>query len=321
MIGIDVGARRCHICERHPDQAHNEWSATPAQTIDYIQRATPTTVVLELTGYYGIPIAEAAADAGHTVLIAHDTDSAALRQLLRRRHKNDRLDAALLADLAELAEREPILTQRHLTPYTEIRPLLRVRRYAHAWRALTAIRARLRQRKRHPHTEPLLELEQELTRQLEHYAERTIAEVPPHVLELLTSIPGVTPRLAALLYATIGDIHRFRSTAAVVSYCGVAPKHQATSGTTSKRPRRHRYAVLLTTNLHMYALRVASAPDKYGRIGRTYQRVYQRAGGRSALHAVKRHLIRITAGVLRSQLPYDDEYPARARDAQQVTSA
>ncbi len=317
MIGIDIGVRRCHVCDR---RTGDQFSAPSDRVCHYLSTTEPTTVVLEMTGYYGLPIAEAALRAGHHVLIAHDTDAASLRTLLRRQHKNDRLDAQLLADLAELALREPLLTQRHLTPYEELRPLITIRRYAHAWRTLTELRSRIRQRNRHPHTEPLPELEQHLTSLIEDYQTRTINAVPHQQMELLRSIPGITPPLAALLYATIGDVNRFRNTNAVVSYCGVAPKHRPSSGETARKPRRHRYAVLLTTHLHMYALRVAAHPDDYGRIGKTYVRVKARTDGRRALHAVKRHLIRIVAGVLRSQKPYDDDYPS-SRAADQQASA
>ncbi len=296
MIGIDVGARRCHWY----DTSDNTTAAlTTDQTITRLTTMPPTTVVLELTGPYGRRIAEIAYQAGHTVLIAHDTDSAALRTLLRNRRKTDRLDARLLAHLAQLELPGP---NPHLTPYDRIRPLLAARALAHQWRYLVELRAAIRNRNKNPLTEPI-PIEDTLTQLIEHYKQRTIETVPTPTLQLLTSIPGVTPPLAALIYVTLGDITRFHNRDAAVSYAGVAPRHTPLSGATAQRPRRYRYAKLLTSHLHMYALRVAQHPDQFDRIGDTYVRVRKRTDGRRALHAVKRHLIRIVYGVLRSFKP------------------
>jgi transposase len=309
MIGIDVGARKAHVYDTDTGE-HLTLLAT--QLEQYLTQLAPTVVVLELTGAYGRAVAELAHRAGHTVYLAHDTDSHALRRLLRSPRKSDRLDARLLARLAELSPHLP--GPPHLTPYTNIRPLLEVRRLAHTWRYLIRLRAAIRTRNRTPDTEPL-PLEEQLTELIEQYQQRTIAAVPEETLRLLTSIPGVSPALAALLYATLGDINRFTRDRAV-SYAGVAPRHAPTSGqSTGKIKRRHRYATLLHAHLHTYALRVAANPARYDRIGDTYRRVRTRSDGKRALHAVKRHLIRIVYGVLKSGQPY------RARDAQQVTSA
>jgi len=305
MIGIDVGARKCHIYDA---VSGTELVLTTAETIAYLETQAPTRVVLELTGAYGRVIAEHAHCHGHEVWLAHDTDASALRTLLRTTRKSDKLDAKMLAKLAELPESlaAPV---PYLTPYTEIRPLLAARKLAHTWRYLTELRAAIRTRNRLPDAEPI-PLEEPITMLIEQYKQRTIEAVPPKTLELLTTIPGVSPGLAALIYVTLGDITRFRNRDAIVSYAGVAPRHAPRSGNATGRPRRHRFAVLLSSHLHTYALRVAKNPDQYDRLGETYTRVKQRADGRRALHATKRHLIRLAAGVLRSGKPY--EY-ARAR--------
>ncbi len=297
IIGIDVGARRCHVATDDTVTA-----LTTDQTLELLTTTPPTTVVLELTGAYGRRIAEHAYQAGHTVLIAHHTDERAVRHLLRSSRKTDRLDARYLRRLAELAAHLPG-PNPHLTPYTELRPILITRKLAHTWRYLIQLRAAIRTRNRVPDAEPI-PLEEHLSALITEYERRTIAAVPPDILTLLTSIPGVTPPLAALLYATLGDITRFRNRDAVVSYAGVAPRHTPTSGATAGRPRRHRHAALLTTHLHMYALRVAAQPHHFDRIGETYRRVRARADGKRALHAAKRHLIRIVAGVLTTGQPY-----------------
>ncbi|GBD17868.1 hypothetical protein HRbin27_00354 [bacterium HR27] len=303
MIGIDVGARRCHW---HDTTTETTEALTTEETIAKLTMLAPTTIVLELTGPYGRRIAEIAYQAGHTVLIAHDTDSAALRTLLRNRRKTDKLDARLLAQLAQLELPGP---NPHLTPYEHIRPLLEARALAHQWRYLVQLRTAIRTRNKNPLTEPI-PLEKPLTELIEHYKRRTIETVPPTTLQLLTSIPGVSPTLAALLYVQLGDIHRFRNRDAAVSYAGVAPRHTPLSGNTRQRPRRYRHAKLLITHLHMYALHVAREPDQFDAIGQTYVRIRNRAGARRALHAVKRHLIRIVYGVLKSGQPYSSSRAA-----------
>lgn len=312
MIGIDVGARKCHIYDA---VSGTELVLTTPETIAYLETQEPTRVVLELTGAYGRVIAEHAHRHGHEVWLAHDTDASALRTLLRTTRKSDKLDAKMLAKLAELPETlaAPV---PYLTPYSEIRPLLAARKLAHTWRYLTELRAAIRTRNRLPDAEPI-PLEDQLTILIEEYKRRTIAAVPGDTLQLLTSIPGVSPSLAALIYVTIGDVTRFRNRDAIVSYAGVAPRHAPRSGNATGRPRRHRFARLLSSHLHTYALRVAKDPDQYDRLGETYRRVKQRADGRRAIHATKRHLIRLAAGVLKSGKPY--EY-ARARPDQAASA-
>jgi transposase len=305
IIGIDVGARRCHVATEQ-DVA----SLTTEQTLQLLATTPPATIVLELTGAYGRLLAEHAYQAGHTVLIAHDTDERAVRHLLRSQRKTDRLDARYLRHLAALAPALPG-PHPHLTPYEELRPLIQVRTQAHTWRYLVELRAAIKTRNRVPLTEPLPLIEP-IDQLIEQYAQRTIDAVPPTIMTLLQSIPGVTPALAALLYATLGDASRFRSRDGAVSYAGVAPRHAPQSSTITGRKRRYRHAKLLATHLHMYALKVARNPHRYGRIGATYQRVRHRTDGPRALHAVKRHLIRITVGVLRSGTPHNPTHTSRA---------
>jgi len=102
IIGIDVGARRCHVATEQ-DVA----SLTTEQTLQLLATTPPATIVLELTGAYGRLIAEHAYQAGHTVLIAHDTDERAVRHLLRSQRKTDRIDARYLRHLALLAPALP----------------------------------------------------------------------------------------------------------------------------------------------------------------------------------------------------------------------
>lgn len=302
MIGVDVGARKLHI------STGSETTSIPIDQAEAYFNRPPTTVVIEPTGAYGIAVAEIAYRAGHHVLLLTDTDTWAYRRLLRQDRKTDKLDAKMLQKLAELAAQAPQLLEHVLTPYEALRPLLAARRAAYTARKLTTVAAALTNRL-HQHPDPQLNaLVKQLRDLAETYKQQTIQLTPPHVITILTTIPGVTPMLAALLWTYLGNTSRFKTADQAVSYVGLAPRHLPTSGTTTSRPRKRRTAQLLAPYLHMYAMRVAAKPTAYGRFGKTYTRLKPK-GGRIAMAAVKRKLIRVAFTLLRTGQLYREEEP------------
>ncbi|GBD22266.1 hypothetical protein HRbin28_02745 [bacterium HR28] len=300
MIGIDVGAHTLHI---HDTDTGEVIKLPTPQAETYLRTKPPTTIVLEPTGHYGLAIAELAYLAGHQVLLATDNDTWALRRVVRRAHKTDRLDATMLSSLAQLANTAPDIVKHALTPYANVRPLFLARRSAYTARKLVTLAAAIQNRLRqHPDPE-LQELARTLKKLAEHYQQQTIEATPPDVIARLTTIPGVSAPLAALLWTYLGNAERFSSPNHAVSYVGLAPRNFPTSGATTRPPTRRRTAALLATHLHMYALRVAANPHKYDRFGQTYLRLRTK-GGRIALHAVKRQLVRVAFALLRNKETY-----------------
>ncbi len=64
-----------------------------------------------------------------------------------------------------------------------------------------------------------------------------IAATPPALLELLTTIPGIGQKTAAVLVAEIGDMSRFSSAEKLVAYAGLDPRVRQ-SGTSLHRNTR-----------------------------------------------------------------------------------
>jgi transposase len=318
IIGIDVGKQTCHLAHTRDGKEIAQLTAPHEQAAAEALRLAgnaPALIALELTGSLALPIIHTleASGANLDIRIANHTDSFALRQLLRHRRKTDSLDARLICKLAALSTHPDTapLTAAHLTPWPAMRAAILGRANVRHLQALTRHSTRLKLQRQAAHTpEARANLSNLLaaTNAAIKAANSQLLIDAAHspTAQLLTTIPGVKLRLAALLEAAIGDVHRFPTPDHLVKYCGVVPPHRPASGASTGHPIRHRSITLLHTDLHMFGLRVASDPPKHGPIGATYQRVRasHNGNGRIAGWAAKRQLIRICWGVLTSGQPY-----------------
>jgi len=123
---------------------------------------------------------------------------------------------------------------------------------------------------------------------------------------LLTSIPGIGDKTAAILLGELPDIALFRSVKQVTAFAGLTPK-QLQSGKTnrtggiyklgSRRLRTALYFPALTGKIHNPILRQMAA--RLAERGLT---------GMSAIAALMRKLLQLVYGVLKSERPFDPDY-------------
>ena len=321
VVAIDIGQEKCHVAYMPPGGKPFISEHPAAETAAAVRAALAEgggLVVVEHTGGLEVPLLLALeADPALEILIAQHTDSAALRRLLKRPRKTDRLDADLLARLVALSLNPEAahIVGDHLRPWPQMRSAIVTRPKVRHLERLVSDRARLKLRKqRRPepeHQAALAELIATYDRMIEA-ATAALVTQPGPAESLLATLPGVSPRRAAVLAATIGEIDRFPTSDHLVRYVGLRPPLPSISGgKTISRPKIARASVLLAGELHMWALGAARFPERHGPMGAAITRYKSQDRTKVGMWTAKRLLIRTAYALLRDGQPYDPEHQPR----------
>lgn len=126
----------------------------------------------------------------------------------------------------------------------------------------------------------------------------------PSELDLITSIPGVGPKTAAVLIAEIGDVSRFQSANHLVGYFGFFPSLRESGGKSIGKPRMSNRGPKHFRKA-IYMASVASL--KHNRHLKTIydRKVSQGKAPKQALIVVARKLLATVYSLLRYQTEYD----------------
>ncbi|WP_319464248.1 IS110 family transposase [Micromonospora sp. RTP1Z1] len=145
-------------------------------------------------------------------------------------------------------------------------------------------------------------------------------------IRLLSSIPGIGERVAAVIVSEIGvDMGRFPSAKHLAAWAGLAPGNNESAG--RRRKARHRKG---NTHVQSILIEAALAASRTRtRIGARFHRLHRRFGGRAnktagkkAAFAVAHTLIKVIWTVLSTGQPYTDlgqDYYTRGVDQQTHT--
>jgi transposase len=145
-------------------------------------------------------------------------------------------------------------------------------------------------------------------------------------IRLLSSIPGIGERVAAVIVSEIGvDMGRFPSAKHLAAWAGLAPGNNESAG--RRRRARHRKG---NTHVQSILIEAALAASRTRtRIGARFHRLHRRFGGRAnktagkkAAFAVAHTLIKVIWTVLSTGQPYTDlgqDYYTRGVDPQTHT--
>lgn len=322
-VGIDIAKARYDVmiapagCDSI-HEVHKTAASVHAFIRDHAPRG-PIAVAMEYTGGLALPLLlELERNERISLSIMQDTDVAALRKVLNRPRKTDKLDADLImraATLASVPETAHILS-RYLTPWPQLREAIMARHIVRHTSALSS--ARRSAMLRYGRAE--LDIQQRHHEATIAHHEAQIAEAKAHAIEqahgpqaeLLQTIPGISPYRAAVILAAVGDIARFATPDALVKYLGSVPPHRPTSGGDKQTgaARAPRSSDLLATEFFLWSLTVPAMPHRYDGWAYSYQRAKERrdaAGkkGRSPQWTVVRKLIRCIWHMLTTGTPYD----------------
>lgn len=126
----------------------------------------------------------------------------------------------------------------------------------------------------------------------------------PSELDLITSIPGVGPKTAAVLIAEIGDISRFASSTHLVGYFGFFPQIRESGG---KKLGTYRISPRGPKHLRraLYMAAVACLKHNPELKALYYRKVSQGKATKQALIVVARKLLATVYSLLRYQTTYD----------------
>jgi transposase len=153
-------------------------------------------------------------------------------------------------------------------------------------------------------TRQIAEAEQEVQQQIEQ------DESLRHQFQLLCSIPGVGPILAAHFLAEVPDVTRFDNAGQLAAFAGLVPtQHQ--SGNVERPGKLAKTGnVHLRTAFYMPALSAA----RHNPLIAAFVTRLQAQGNKAKMTivaAVMHKLLRLAYGVLKSNLPFDPNFAAK----------
>jgi len=142
-------------------------------------------------------------------------------------------------------------------------------------------------------------------------------------MELLRSLPGIGPILAAVLMLELGDMGRFAIAERYASYAGTTPRVHGSGGKFrygKLRPDVNRYLKWAYVEAgNSVALNCKQFPERH--VSQRYRRIKQHQGHSRAIGAVARHLAEATFHVLTRKEPYREPALHRGRAMQGLSAS
>jgi transposase len=244
-VGIDVSKLKLDVCVvvatkfkykvvKNTRSGHAELSAWLLQR--HLSSDVP--VVLEATGPYSEAAATALADAGWRVSVVNPARVKGFAQSQLSRNKTDKADAKLLAMFAQRAELElwqpPSPAVRELHALVDRLQALQDMHQQECNRLEALSQSTLQGKQSR-----VVRMVQDHIDWLNAQIAAIESEIHDHIdsnpdlkhdADLIRSIPGCGPKLAAQFLAYVGDVRRFKSAKALAAFVGVTPR-QKQSGT------------------------------------------------------------------------------------------
>lgn len=315
FLGIDISKEKFDV---HLIQGQESWSGqfdNSFQGFKQLQkwlqkrRAKQLHACMEATGSYGQELTYFLHEQGYQVSVVNPKIIKHYGLSKMQRNKTDKLDARLIAQYCQ--KEAPRLWQPPSEAERTLQALTR------RLDALVVDRTREKNRltaKTHPDV-----VQQSIEETIAFYnqqIERLEAQIQAHIdqhpdelkgkQQLLTSIPGIGDKTAAILLAELPEIALFQSAKQVTAFAGLTPK-QLQSGKMnrtggiyklgSRRLRTALYFPALTGKIHNPIL--SQMADRLAKRGIT---------GMSAVAALMRKLLQLVYGVLKSERPFDPDY-------------
>jgi transposase len=264
---------------------------------------------MEATGSYGEALTYFLHEQGHKVSVVNPKIIKHYGYSKMQRNKTDKLDARLIA---QYCQKE---SPRAWQPPTEAQRTLKA--LTRRLEALQTDRTREKTRlKAKTHPDMVRESIEESIAFYDQQIEKLKAQIQDHINnnpdelqekhQLLTSIPGVGDKTAAVLLGELPDIQLFKSSKQITAFAGLTPK-QLQSGQVhyyggmyklgSRRLRNALYFPALTGKVHNPILR--DMAERLAERGIT---------GMSAVAALMRKLLQLVYGILKSERPFDPDY-------------
>lgn len=313
-VGIDVSKATLDVAIQSQEQPFHfqvtNHVSGHMQLIQHLRAYTKIACVgLEASGRYGETLAQRLYEAGFAVCYINPNQIHTFAQVHLHYNKTDKQDALLIARFCQ-AYQPPLWQPTHplhqqLQQQTRYLRSLEAMRQQECNRLQSGLRDSTVQSLIQSHIDYLstqiLRLQQAIYDLIEQHTSLQ------HQHQLLTSIPGIGAKSAAVLLAEIGDIHRFANARQLAAWVGITPR-QFQSGSSVNRPSRisKQGHIHLRTALYMPAL----AARRWNPFCHALaQRLQQRHKPGIAINiAVMRMLLHQVFGILKSGQPFDPNY-------------
>lgn len=314
FLGIDISKEQFDVCLTDGQESWSGQFDNQKQGFRQLSKWLKKRKVkqmhacLEATGRYGEVLAIHLYQAGFEVSVVNPLVTKRYAQAKMQRNKTDKLDARMLADYCR--KEQPRLWE----PPSEVEMVLRAltRRLA----ALQKDRTReINRLKAGEHPKQV----QASMRQMIAFQDKQIAKLKTDIQnhidqhpelkqqqELLTSIPGIGDKSAAVILSELPDVDKFNTAKQVTAYAGLTPEQLQSGKTLRHRGLTKMGSKHLRTALYMPAL---VAIRKNPLLVPYAQRL--EAAGKSKMTvvgAVMRKLLHLIYGILKSQKPFDPNY-------------
>jgi len=314
-LGIDVSKRKVDVAlsQENKQMARKGFANTQRGHVDLEKwlrhhDAQDVHICMEATGRYGDELAHFLYEQAYTVSVVNPSRIHSYAKSKLRRHKNDALDAELIADFCTTQNPEPwhppSASQRELQELTrEITRLKedRQRKRNKLKSGITSPRLkRSLQRSIDFINQEIDQLEQEITQLIEENSE------VKENFELLTSIPSIGFTTATRFLAEV-DYTRFRQASEVAAYAGLIPAEHTSGSSVHKKSRMSKIGNRhLRTAFYMPAL---SAPRFNPVVAALVDRLHSRNKHKMVIMgAVMRKLLHLAFGVLKTRKSFDPQY-------------
>jgi transposase len=335
-IGLDVHKRTISYCVRHSDGTILQEGCVPAlrENLDELAARVPAPCVIGLEAtLFTAWVYDHLMSKGVRVKVAHPS---MLKAIFAGKRKNDEIDARKLADLlrcnyfpeCHIASRE-IRDRRRALRYRN----MLVRQSTQTKNKMAGMlmevgipynKAQLHNSKKYfeelldskgammPDALPgllrlgrnVIDVLRSMNRQLVHMLEND--SVLAERVARLTSIPGVGVILALTWALEIGDVSRFPSQKATISYCGLCGAEQSSAGKSQRTPiSKQRNKHLQTTLIE--AAKVA--PRWHPEFALLYDREKQKGNRNRATLAIARKLVSYLLSVDRADRVFLPQRP------------
>lgn len=142
----------------------------------------------------------------------------------------------------------------------------------------------------------------------------SIAEKYTPIIDLLSSVPGLTARSAIAVIGEIGvDMSVFPTSKHLCSWAGLAPQNDQSAGK-KKTTRISRAGVYLKPILVQCALAAIKSTKKHPEIVKRYNSLKKRRGHKKAVIAIARTLLTVIYNIIKKKEPYKAELYAHSYD-------
>jgi len=313
-IGIDVSKRKLdlHVLETEVFKTFDNDSKGQKALCKYVRKRGEARVVLESTASYGTAIAELLHEEKRTkVYVANPRMTKAFSRSLNMRAKTDRLDAAMLARFAQVADipeyvppSEPLKLLRALTT-----------RRGQLVKTNAKEKVRLKEAEHTGHVPPVVV--DDMRAHIDYLngsIERTEKAIDEHVkahpdmsevFELLTVASGIALVTAATIIAEIGHLPKDMTAKQVVAYAGLDPRTFQSGNMDARRRITKRGNKRLRTAMYM----AAQNTSKYDDNVRAWRQRLLDAGKppKVANVAVARRLLHAVHAILKNRTPWDGD--------------